>query len=33
MQSKMECALPRGRIFRPYEKQRKRVQADRNKGE
>lgn len=33
MQSKVECALPRGRIFRPCEKQRKRVQADRNKGE
>jgi hypothetical protein len=33
MQSKVESILPRGRIFRPCEKQRKRVQADRNKGE
>jgi len=31
MQSRVECALPRGRIFRPCEKQSKRVQSDRNK--
>jgi hypothetical protein len=31
MQSKVECALPRGRIFRHCEKQRKGAQADRNK--
>ena len=33
MQSKVECTLPRGCIFKPCEEQRKTVQADRNKGE
>jgi hypothetical protein len=33
MQSKLECVLPPGRIFRPCEKQWKRVETDRNNGE